>query len=157
MIYNCRTEGACEVERSTSEVDTCFLLGIHYSQVRVNRTAELCKEECQADSNWRQKCGLVLDNGEHNNNEDQLGGQEHFDEKSLRYRCSSTESGFNIEVAGKEARYNSSSAEASNYLSEEDQSTSQGRQSSNEEEGKSHLLTLTYAVSCLQVKHIPKD
>jgi hypothetical protein len=41
-----------------------------HSQVKGQYTAEFRQEESQTDPNWRQKCGPVLDYGEHNDNKD---------------------------------------------------------------------------------------
>ena len=53
VVHCCRTQGPSKIKRSSGEVDAYILSERVSLRIRVKRTAELTKEERQADSNRR--------------------------------------------------------------------------------------------------------
>lgn len=69
----------------------------------------------------------MLDDGQHDDDKDQLRSQEHLDEEPLGDRCSSAESGCDVEITGEQARHDTRRAKSPGDLRQKHQPASQRR------------------------------
>jgi hypothetical protein len=67
------------------------------------RTDQFCDEECETNADGGKICGLVLDHSQHNDYQDQLGSEEHLNEKTLYDRGTTAQSGGTVQWAWKES------------------------------------------------------
>jgi hypothetical protein len=94
--------------------------------VRNQRTDHFTDEESETDTDRREESGLVLHDGQHDDDEYQLGCEEHLDEQTLRDGCASTQSSSAIEVTRKQSADNACSCNATYKLCDEDGDASNG-------------------------------
>lgn len=109
MVHGCRTKSTRRIERATGEVDS----------------DELGDEKRETDADRGDERALMLLGRKHEDGEDQFGGEEHLDEKTLHDRGATTKRGLDGERAGKHAGDEGGGRHASKKLDDEQQDTSE--------------------------------
>lgn len=81
----------------------------------------------------------MLDHGQHDDRQNQLRGEEHLDEETLRDGRSTAEGCIHIEIAGEQGRCDPCGCDPGNKLGHDDQQASHGWESTHQPERQSHL------------------
>lgn len=100
---------------------------------------EFGDEKGEADTDRGDKGGLVLLRCEHKNGEDELGGKEHFDEKSLHNRGAATERRADVGTARKKHKDHGGGGDGAKYLRHHNQAAADIRHSTDEAHTEGHL------------------
>lgn len=86
----------------------------------VGRTDQLADEESQADADRGEVGRLVLDDGQHDDDQDELGREEHLDEEALRDGGPAAQTRSAVQRAWEESADNASGSDAGYQLRRED-------------------------------------
>jgi hypothetical protein len=103
------------------------------------RTNHLRDEKRQSNRDRRKESRFMLDDREHDDDENELSCQEHLDEEALRDRGPPAEPRRDVETTGEQGAHDTGRGNAPDELCAEDEDASDGRHAADEAEGKRDL------------------